>query len=89
MKKEHWLLLGLAVWCVYKWDRSQQGTSALDTSYANEAATLSTADGTNWTQSLWDPTSGQPAYMFGTVPVPSGTDQYLRTMGPASIYGHM
>lgn len=92
MKNHHWIVLGLIVYGVYRFNKSQQGTSALDKTYANEAATLSAMDGTNFTKSLWDPVSGQPAYMFGTVPVQSGTAPYFKTMGPqssASIFGHL
>lgn len=93
MKQHHWLLLGLLVYGVYRFNKSQQGTTALDSTYAKEAASIASMNGTNFTRSLWDPVSGQPAYMFGTVPVPSGTDQYFKTMGPelpaSSIYGHM
>lgn len=92
MKNEHWIVLGLLVWGVYRYNRSHQGQSGVDKATATEAAAIRSMDGTNFTQSLWDPVSGQPAYMFGTVPVPSGTDPYFRTMGPmlprASIFGH-
>jgi hypothetical protein len=92
MKNAHWIVLGLAVWGIYRFNKSHEGVSAIDSTYATEAASVAAMDGTNFTRSLWDPVSGQPAYMFGTVPVQSGTAQYFRTMGPAlptSIYGHM
>jgi hypothetical protein len=93
MKTEHWIVLGLVVWGVHRYNQSHQGQGGLDKAAATEAAAISAMDGTNFTQSLWDPVSGQPAYMFGTVPVPSGTDQYFKTMGPqlapGSIFGHM
>lgn len=92
MKNEHWILLGLLVWGVYRYNQSHQGQGGLDRATATEAAAMSAMDGTNFTRSLWDPISGQPAYMFGNVPVQSGTDPYFRTMGPmmapASIFGH-
>lgn len=92
MKNHHWILLGLLVYGAYRLNRSQQGDTALQRSLASESASLLAHDGTNWTQSLWDPVSGQPAYMFGAVPVQSGTDPYFKTMGPqmpASMFGHM
>lgn len=93
MKNEHWIVLGLIVWGVHRYNRSHQGVSAIDKTAATEGAAIGAMDGTNFTRSLWDPVSGQPAYMFGTVPVPSGNDAYFRTMGPqiipASVFGHM
>lgn len=92
MKNEHLLVLAVVVYGLYRYSRSHQATTALDKTYATEASSIAAMDGTNFTRSLWDPVSGQPAYMFGDVPVQSGTAQYFRTMGPqlpASIYGHM
>jgi hypothetical protein len=92
MKQHHWLVLGVLVYVAYRFNQSRQGTTALDRTYAAEAASIAAMNGTNFTRSLWDPVSGQPTYMFGTVPVASGTSQYFKTMGPAvpdSIYGHM
>lgn len=92
MKEHHWIVLGVLVYTAYRWNQSQSGTNALAKAYANEAAALKAMDGTNFTQSLWDPVSGQPAYMFGTVPVPSANDVYMKAIGApmsSSVFGHM
>ncbi|WP_250479118.1 MULTISPECIES: hypothetical protein [unclassified Caballeronia] len=89
MKIEHFLLLAVAlVW----FDKRQQKANAIapiDAAYAREAAQFAAMDGTNFTNSVWDATSGQPGYMFGTsVPAPGGASLGTTFDPYASYVGH-
>jgi len=88
MTNKELLLVALVVYVGWRYQRSHAGTSAVDGVYAREAATFANMDGTNFTNSVWDATSGQPGYMFGTVPAPGGLATYRATTG-GLMFGHV
>ncbi|MCX5545694.1 hypothetical protein M3A49_40835 [Paraburkholderia sp. CNPSo 3076] len=72
MSKLEW---GVFIALMWAWDahnRSQAGRSALGDAMQQEGVDWTAADGTNFTNSVWDPYSGQPTYMFGTINAPGG-----------------
>jgi hypothetical protein len=96
MTNKEFLLLGLVIYLGYRYQRSHSGTSAVDTVYSREAAGFANMDGTNFTQSVWDATSGQPGYMWGTVPAQGGLSTYgsipapdVNYMQAPTIFGHV
>jgi hypothetical protein len=96
MTNKELLLVALVVYAGYRYQRSHRGTSAVDGVYAREAATFANMDGTNFTQSVWDATSGQPGYMFGTVPAQGGLSTYgsipapnINVMQAPTVFGHL
>jgi len=90
MTNKELLLLALVVYVGYRYQRSHSGTSAVDSVYAREAGTFANMDGTNFTQSVWDSVSGQPGYMFGTVPAQGVlSTQWRPVMLGGSTFGHM
>lgn len=88
MTNKELLLVALVIYVGYRYQRSHSGTSAVDSVYAREANQFANMDGTNFTQSVWDAQSGQPGYMWGTVPAPGGMATYRTTTGGLS-FGHM
>jgi hypothetical protein len=87
MNKKDFLFLGVVILLGWRYQRSHQSTSVVEQIYAGEAANFVTLAGSNFTQSVWDAQSGQPSYMWGTVPAQGG----LSVQGGASgsIFGHM
>jgi hypothetical protein len=74
MKITHFLLLAVAlVWFDKRHVNAMNNQSPVDRVWNTEAATFGQMNGTNFTNSVWDAQSGQPGYMFGTVPAPGGT----------------
>jgi hypothetical protein len=94
MTNKELLLVALVVYVGYRYQRSHRGSSAVDNVYAREAAMFATMDGTNFTQSVWDPVNGQPGYMFGTVPAQGGLSTQTGNLmigggASASVFGHL
>ncbi|MFM0741792.1 hypothetical protein PQQ51_31565 [Paraburkholderia xenovorans] len=90
MTNKELLLLALVVYVGYRYQRSHSGTSAIDSVYAREASQFATMDGTNFTRSVWDSTSGQPGYMWGTVPAQGGlSTQAIPMQLTGNVFGHM
>ncbi|CAG4928245.1 hypothetical protein [Paraburkholderia saeva] len=89
MTNKELMVLALVVYVAYRYQRSHSGTSAVDKVYATEANTFATMDGTNFINSVWDSTNGQPGYMFGTVPAPGGLAVTPGQPQYSSIFGHM
>jgi hypothetical protein len=87
MNKWDFLALGAVIWIGYRYQRSHRSTSVVEQIYANEAQNFVGLAGSNFTQSVWDAQSGQPSYMWGTVPAQGG----LSVQGGASgsIFGHI
>lgn len=75
MKITHFLLLAVAlVWFDKRTQTNAMANqSPVDRMWNTEAATFGQMNGTNFTSSVWDATSGQPGYMFGAVPAPGGS----------------
>lgn len=91
MKTSHMIALFVVLWA---WDRHNQSQSAppVNTAINTELGNFTTMQGTNFTNSVWDPVSGQPAYQFGTVNAPGGTATYPTTgLVPdySGAFGHM
>lgn len=89
MTNKELLLLALVIYVGYRYQRSHSGSSAIDNVYAREAAMFSSMDGTNFTRSVWDSTSGQPGYMWGTVPAQGGLSTQSGGDAYSTIFGHM
>ncbi|MDR5739489.1 hypothetical protein [Caballeronia sp. LZ016] len=87
MTKKDFLFLGAVIYLGWLYQRSHSGTSALESAYQRELETFALNDGTNWTQSVWDASSGQPSYMFGTVPAQGGLS--VQATGYGSVFGHI
>ncbi|HDR9360456.1 TPA: hypothetical protein QDB44_006425 [Burkholderia vietnamiensis] len=91
MKTDHMIALFVVLWAWDRHNRSHAGTSAWVQAQQNFQAaetSFSALAGTNFTNSLWDSASGQPAYMFGAIDAPGGDS----AMGPQSFtgaFGHM
>lgn len=89
MTNKELLLLALVIYVGYRYQRSHNGTSVVDQVWMREAANIGAMNGTNFIQSVWDPVSGQPGYMFGAVPAPGGTAVTPNAPQYSSIFGHM
>ncbi|RQQ65543.1 hypothetical protein [Burkholderia stagnalis] len=90
MNTKDFLFLGAVIYIGWRWQRSHSGVSAVDKAYATDAAQFAGMAGTNFTNSVWDAASGQPSYMYGTVPAPGGLS--VTPGAPvfrASIFGHI
>lgn len=89
MSHKDFLFLGLVIVLGYRYSRSHQSVSAIDYAYNQDAAQFAQMAGTNFTQSLWDPVNGQPAYMWGAVPVAAQGGLSVQTAYGGSVFGHM
>ncbi len=91
MKTDHMIALFVVLWAWDRHNRSAGGPSAWSAAqdaFKKEEQNFAALEGTNFTNSLWDSASGQPAYMFGTIDAPGGDS----AMGPQSftgVFGHM
>lgn len=83
MSKQHWIILALVLVVMDRYNRSHMGMSAIDTAEQTELANFAAFNGTNFTNSVWDPVSGQPSYQFGTIDAPGGAG----VMGDQSFSG--
>ncbi|PMS38471.1 hypothetical protein [Trinickia symbiotica] len=83
MKAEHWIALILVLYVADRYNRSHYGMSAVDAATQAELSNFAAMEGTNFTNSVWDPLSGQPAYQFGTISAPGGA----AVMGTPSFSG--
>ncbi|MBR8254347.1 MULTISPECIES: hypothetical protein [Burkholderia] len=91
MKTDHLIALFVVLWAWDRHNRSAAGPSAWSAAQAafqREEANFAAMEGTNFTQSLWDPVSGQPAYMFGTIDAPGG-DSVAGPQSYSGVFGHM
>lgn len=88
MKNNHLIALLVVLWAVDRYNRSHYGTSAIDTAYTNEVDNFTAMEGTNFTNSLWDPISGQPTYQFGSIDAPGG-DGVMGTPSYSGVFGHL
>lgn len=91
MKTDHLIALFVVLWAWDRHNRSAAGPSAWSAAQAafqREEANFSAMEGTNFTNSLWDPVSGQPAYMFGTIDAPGG-DSVTAQQSFTGAFGHM
>lgn len=86
-KKIEWLVFVAALWAWDRHNRSQMGGSAIDRMVRIEGGQLAAMNGTNFTASLWDPVSGQPAYMFGAIDAPGGAG--ITATDYSGAFGHM
>lgn len=90
MNKKEFLFLGLVIYLGYRYQRSHHSQSAVDYAYNIDAAQFAQLAGTNFTQSLWDSTNGQPSYMWGAVPVAAQGGLATQVGGSiANVFGHM
>jgi hypothetical protein len=90
MKIETFLLLAVALVWYERRQKALNAPSAVDAVYERERAQFAAMGGTDFTNSVWDATSGQPGYMFGTVPAPGGVSLGTATFDPyASYAGHV
>lgn len=88
MKRDHLIALFVVLWAWDRYNRSHTGMSAIDTAYGIEMNNLAALEGTNFTNSLWDPVSGQPAYQFGAIDAPGG-EGVMGTPSYTGAFGHM
>lgn len=88
MKKEHWIAFAVALYVIDRFNRSHLGMSAVDSVAQNEMASFAAFNGTNFTNSVWDPASGQPAYQFGEIDAPGGAS-VMGQQSFAGAIGHM
>lgn len=88
MKTDHLIALFAVLWAWDRYNRSHTGMAAIDSAYANEVTHFAAMEGTNFTNSYWDPVSGQPTYMFGTVPAPGGA-AVMGNQSMTGIFGHL
>lgn len=87
MKTNHMIALFVVLWAWDRYNRSHSGVSAIDSAYNVEQNNFAAMEGTNFTNSVWDPVSGQPGYMFGDVPAPGGR-AVMGNLDPSGIFGH-
>jgi hypothetical protein len=88
MKTDHLIALFVVLWAVDAWSKSHAGTSAYDAQFKQNLANFQALEGTNFTNSVWDPVSGQPAYQFGSIYAPGG-DGVMGTPSYSGAFGHM
>ncbi|OJB11570.1 hypothetical protein [Burkholderia ubonensis] len=88
MKTDHLIALFVVLWAWDGYNRSHAGTSAIDAAVASEQNAFAGMQGTNFTNSFWDPYSGQPAYMFGRIDAPGGAG-VMGTPSYSGAFGHM
>ncbi|MFX1803528.1 hypothetical protein PWR66_07730 [Paraburkholderia sp. A1RO-5] len=88
MKLEYWIAGAVLLWAWDAHNRSQQGNASYMTQFQQQVRNFQALEGTNFTNSLWDPVSGQPAYMFGTINAPGG-DSVMGTPSYTGAFGHM
>lgn len=87
MSKTEWIALIAALWAWDRYNRSHSGMSAIDSATQNELGNFAAAEGTNFTNSVWDPYSGQPGYQFGAIYAPGGAG--LTAADYTGAFGHM
>jgi len=88
MSRNHWIVLAIALCVIDRYNRSHAGTSAIASVAQNEMANFAAFNGTNFTNSVWDPVSGQPAYQFGEIDAPGGAS-VMGQQSFAGAIGHM
>lgn len=71
MKTSHLVAAFVVLWA---WERynKQNAVQPYDAAFKQAMSNFQAMEGTNFTQSLWDPVNAQPSYMFGAVPIPGG-----------------
>ncbi|SAK68286.1 hypothetical protein AWB76_04082 [Caballeronia temeraria] len=90
MSTKEFLFLGAVIYIGWRYQRSHQSRSAVDQAYLQDAQTFASMAGSNFTQSNWDPVSGQPTYMWGATPVAlQGGLSVQANSGVGSIFGHI
>lgn len=87
MKTTHLIGLFVVLWAWDRYNQSHNGMSAIDASVARESANFAGFQGTNFTNSVWDPLSGQPSYQFGTINAPGGAG--ITQPSFTGAFGHM
>ncbi|WP_042301731.1 hypothetical protein [Paraburkholderia kururiensis] len=88
MKTDHLIAFFVLMYAWDRYNRSHDSVSAIDRATNTELAQFAAFNGTNFTNSLWDTASGQPAYQFGTINVPGG-DSVMGEPTYTGIFGHM
>jgi hypothetical protein len=89
MKISHFLILAVVLAYLDKRSSAANQLSPVDSAYQREVAQFGAMQGTNFTNSVWDSASGQPGYMFGTVPAPGGASVGTSFDPYASYVGQM
>jgi hypothetical protein len=87
MNRNEFLFLGAVIYLGWRYRRSHHSTSAIDYAYNQDAQQFAQMAGSNFTQSVWDASSGQPSYMWGAVPAPGGLS--VQGVGYGSVFGHI
>ena len=86
MKNDHLFALLVVLWLWDEYNKSHQGISAFDSAYKKELSNFQALEGTNFTNSVWDPVSGQPSYQFGVIDAPGG-DSVTGNQSASGVFG--